>query len=106
MKIKKQNMWVVLCIMVVTMCNGMELQRTLSKESKVRITDLLFPLEPIDPQKIEAGTIVLWKKNESHFYKVLFGGRLADTSSYKVYQAENAGIVCSASELYRYKQIH
>lgn len=100
---KKKSLCVVLCMIAAVMCNGMHLQRTFSKDSKVCVDSLPFPLEPIDPQKTEIGSIVLWKKNESHFYKVVLGERLAGTSSYKVYQAENAGIICSPGELYQYR---
>lgn len=65
-------------------------------------------VERIDPNELPLleGSIVLWKQNDNAFYAVRLGERLANTSSYKIYKTENAGIICSAADLYRYKQPH
>lgn len=106
MKFEKKEFCIVLVgFLLCFMSNGMDIKHKLSFGKKKEKKDDAL-VEQIDPHQLPLlkDSVVLWKQNDNAFYAVKLGERIGNTSSYKIYQTESAGIVCLASDLYRYKE--
>lgn len=106
MKFKKRDWYVVFfgvfsCLMI----ESMDIKKKLSFGKKKEKRDDAL-VEQIDPNELPflKDSVVWWKQSDNAFYAVKLGERIGNTSSYKIYQTENAGVVCSANDLYRYKE--
>jgi hypothetical protein len=105
MKHKKRLYYVFFGFLFCAMSDCMDIKKKLSFGKKKEKKEDSF-VEQIDPNELPLlkDSVVWWKQSDNTFYAVKLGDRIGNTSSYKIYQTENAGIVCSANDLYRYKE--